>query len=313
MVKIAFWDNCLSERGTSVALYNYAYYNRYYLKNESIIIYNTSFIYTKQDVVDKFKKEFEVYGVESFEEVDNILEKSGCDIIYITKAGEYDKQVSKKIKTVVHCVFSATELHGNVYASITPWIKGNDGKYPFVPYMVNLPNHDRNMRSELGIPAEAIVFGRHGGYDQFDISYVHHEIKKILRYTINIYFVFVNTRPFYQHSKIIYLDKIIDLDKKVEFINTCDAMLWGRSDGETFGLSIAEFSVKNKPIFCTNSGESGHISLLGDKAILYNQNNLFNLLKTFDKNIESKKDWNAYAEYTPEKVMDKFKEVFIDT
>ena len=27
-VKIAFWDNSLSERGTTVALYDYAYYNK---------------------------------------------------------------------------------------------------------------------------------------------------------------------------------------------------------------------------------------------------------------------------------------------
>ena len=28
MVKLAFWDNCLSERGTTVAMYDYAYYNK---------------------------------------------------------------------------------------------------------------------------------------------------------------------------------------------------------------------------------------------------------------------------------------------
>ena len=40
MVKIAFWDNCLNERGTTLAIYDYAYYNKKILGNESIIMYN---------------------------------------------------------------------------------------------------------------------------------------------------------------------------------------------------------------------------------------------------------------------------------
>ena len=37
--------------------------------------------------------------------------------------------------------------------------------------------------------------------------------------------------------------------QKVKFINTCNAMLHARSLGESFGLSCAEFAIKNKPIF----------------------------------------------------------------
>ena len=36
MVKIAFHDNCLCERGTTTALYDYAYYNKHYLNRLSI-------------------------------------------------------------------------------------------------------------------------------------------------------------------------------------------------------------------------------------------------------------------------------------
>ena len=62
------------------------------------------------------------------------------------------------------------------------------------------------------------------------------------------------------------LEKIIDKHKKVKFINTCDAMLWARSGGETFGLSIAEFSIKNKPVFCADVGSRAHMSFLKNKA-----------------------------------------------
>ena len=36
------------------------------------------------------------------------------------------------------------------------------------------------MRSELNIPDEAIVFGRYGGVETFDIKFVYNSIKEIL-------------------------------------------------------------------------------------------------------------------------------------
>jgi hypothetical protein len=97
-------------------------------------------------------------------------------------------------------------------------------------------------------------------------------------------------------------------------------MLWAREGGESFGLSIAEFSVKNKPVLVTdskndfghNKGDIAHIHLLKDKGIWYNEDNLKDILVNFDKNEMVKKDWNAYTDYTPEKVMKIFKRVFID-
>jgi hypothetical protein len=312
MKTICFWDNCLCERGTTVALFDYAYYNQTYLNNKSIIMYNTTRVENQEIVIDKFNKHFEVIGVDNFNKVEQILINKGCDIFYIIKAGENERQICKNIKTVVHCVFNCYQPHGDVYASIAPWVNGNNGKYPVVPHMINLPNNKNDMRSKLNIPNDAVVFGRHGGYGQFDINYVQNIVYKVALNNPNIYFLFVNTKPFCDNlPNIIHLPKIIDLEEKVSFINTCDAMIWGRSDGEVFSLSQGEFSSKNKPILCTNIGYPGHINLLGDKAIIYNENTLENILINFDKNKMKENDWNAYKEYTPEKVMDIFNKVFI--
>ena len=55
----------------------------------------------------------------------------------------------------------------------------------------------------------------------------------------------MNTETFCESfTEYIHVSKTANLNKKVEFINTCDAMLWARSGGETFGLSIGEFSSK---------------------------------------------------------------------
>lgn len=323
MVRIVFWDNCLNERGTSLAIYDYAYYNKKILGNESIIMYNTTRNDNLQDVIDKFKNEFQVIGVNNFKLVDTILYKLNCNIFYIIKSGENEGQVSKVCKTVVHCVFNCNEPHGNVYASISPYIKKYNKRIPCVPHMINLPDHNKNMRKELNIPEDAIVYGRYGGYDAFDIPYVHNIVYNVASNNTNIYFLFMNTQPFCDFlPNIIHLEKTIDLNRKVEFINTCDAMLHARHIGESFGLSIAEFSSKNKPIVTTPNFklnpnvDVAHIYFLKEKGIWYNEDNLYSILTTFltkeNRDEISKKDWNAFKDYTPEKVIKQFKRVFID-
>jgi beta-1,4-mannosyl-glycoprotein beta-1,4-N-acetylglucosaminyltransferase len=90
-------------------------------------------------------------------------------------------------------------------------------------------------------------------------------------------------------------------------------MLWARSDGEVVSMAMGEFSTLNKPIICKNIGYSGHVHLLKDKAIWYEEkDDLIDILENFDKDEMAKRDWNAYKEYTPEKVMKIFDEVFLD-
>jgi hypothetical protein len=310
---VAFWDNCLGLRGTTVALYDYAYYNQTLLGNKSIVLYNASRDDNDPGVIKKFQSQFEVYGVSNFQEVDPILLKHKCDVLYVIKAGINDGQVSRVVKTAVHCVFYCHQPHGDVYASIAPWVQGNDGRYPFVPHMVNLPDHDRDMREKLGIPKDALVYGRHGGYGQFDIPYVQRTVYDVAREHPNIYFVFVNTQKFCPDlPNIIHIEKIVDLDEKVEFINSCDAMIWARSDGEVFSMSLGEFCTRNKPVLVTKTGYPGHTYLPGDDAVWYDESTLYTLLTTFDKEDAKKRNWNAYRDYTPEDVMEVFNRVFLD-
>ena len=148
----------------------------------------------------------------------------------------------------------------------------------------------------------AKVFGRHGGYDTFDIGIVHNTIYNIAKNNSNIYFLFLNTKKFcVELPNIIHLNTIIDLNHKRKFINTCDAMIWGRTGGETFGLSIAEFSICNKPVIACKCGDLAHVEFLKDKGMWYNSTNeLVELIVNFKReNI----DYNMYKDYTPDKVI----------
>jgi hypothetical protein len=313
-MRIAFWDNYLCERGTTVALYDYAYYNQELLNNESLIFYNSSISANEQKVIEKFKKNFQVFGSPSFTDSEDVMIKNNIDLIYIIKGGENDGQISRNIKTCVHCVFSAHSPHGDIYSTIAPWVYGNDGKYPVVPHMINLPDHNKNLRERLNIPEKANVFGGYGGKDNFNIDYVKKIVIDLATTNPDIYFLFANFSKFCEDlPNLIHLPMMLNLDEKVSFINTCDAMLWARSDGEVMSMSQGEFSVRNKPIICTNIGYPGHGFLLGDKAIWYScENDLKDILLNFNKEEVKNKDWNAYKQYTPTKVMEIFKKVYID-
>ena len=311
---VAFWDNQLCERGTTVAMYDYAYYNQTILGNKSYIFYDKNNPNNKKEIIEKFKKHFVVHETDDFKEVDEYIVEYNISHIYIIKSGEYDSKLSKVAKNCVHCVFICSEPHGEVYSSISTWVHGNDNKYPVVPHMVNLPKNNNNMRKKLNIPKNGIVYGAYEGKENFNIKFVQNVVYTIAQNNDNIYFLFANFYEFCQDlPNIIFLPMITNLQEKVEFINTCDAMLWARLDGEVMSMSMGEFSILNKPIICKDIGiNRGHVHLLKDKAIWYNdEKDLTDILLNFNPEVERKKDWNAYKDYTPEKVMKIFDDVFL--
>jgi hypothetical protein len=323
-MKIAFHCNQLSIRGTEVAMFDYAHFNEELLGNESIVLAKNPDVWPYSDsrAIEKFKNRFgdKVFFYRDKKEIENILGENKIDIFYAQKSGHNDGIFSLKRKSVIHAVFQDYEPHGNVYAFISEWLSKQYGNVPFVPYMVYLPDHDENLRQELGIPEKAVVYGRHGGFETFDIGFAKSAVLEAAKAKPDLYFLFMNTEKFSDDSykNIIYLDPTADPEEKVKFINTCDAMLHARRKGETFGLAIAEFSIRNKPIITCREAyhDKAHFDLLGTTGIYYStKEELYSLLVdhpflNFDPKLE--KYWNCYYNYTPEKVMDKFKSVFIN-
>jgi hypothetical protein len=231
---------------------------------------------------------------------------TGPAIFYVN-----DKDIWGKCKTIFHCVFDTRFKMGDYHITISNSLnKKHDTNIPVIPHIVYLPDTDENLKHELNIPEGVIVFGRYGGFDQFDVEMAHEAIKDVLYIKTDVYFIFMNTRPFYEHPRIIYLNANLDLSYKSKFINTCDAMIHARSDGETFGLSIAEFSIKNKPIITCPCGDVEHILILGDKSIQYrSKEELLQIFINIKDNITQTTDWNAYRIYSPANVMKIFDEM----
>lgn len=316
MKKVAFLSNKLTLRGTEVAIYDYADYNEKILGNKSIIItrdYEKIKNLWDVDVqaYNKFKSRFDVFYYESPHNIDEIVIKNGVSHLFIIKAGSYDGLISKYCKNIIHCVFDVSQPHGQVYTPIGQSINQLQGtNYPVTPHMVTVPECNENLRNELNIPEDAIVFGRYGGTESFDIKFVHNVIKNIVNSRNNVYFLFMNTNVFYEHKNIIYLPGNADMIYKRKLINTCDALIHARERGETFGLTCGEFAICKKPVITWGgSKEREHLIILKDKAVIYNsQEELYNIFETFTKNKYDVNE-NGYMFYNPENVMKIFDKV----
>ena len=316
-MKVAFHTNEINVRGTELATYRYAHYNETMLDNESIYIAGpTTSRFEHPLAAEKFEKRFKVFRYNKWEEVQDILDQEKIDVLYMQKGGEFDGKVSEKTKTCVHAVFQNHEPHGDVYAYISEWLslKVTEGKEKFVPYIVEVPDVETDLREKLEIPDNATVFGRTGGPDQFDVPFVHEAIKKVLDEREDVYFIFLNTNNFLEHERVKYLPATADEVYKTEFINTCDAMIHARFMGESFGMAIAEFSLKNKPVITGWGGnDQAHLHMLKEKGIYYNSyESILEILRSMKKGDFEDGDWNAYDGFRAEIVMKQFENVFLD-
>lgn len=346
-MNLAFHSNQIGLLGTEISLFNYADYCERLFGHKIIVISKENKVKERSganinhyQAIAKFRSRFPLYLYKEISEIEGILTENRIDLFYAQKRGDADGVISDKVRTVVHAVFKYHEPHGAVYAYCHQWLSDimTAGAAPVVPYMVDLPKQAGDLRGILGIPKDALVVGRYGGVDSFDLKFVHELIVELVREHNNIYFLFMNTSNFVlgdnrflaalkaefmteNKKRILFLPPTTSLKYKSEFINTCDAMLHARRRGETFGAAIAEFSSHNKPII-TYSGdgsprfEGSHLQMLGEKGFYYNNHSeLRYILKHFIQNREAiiKENWDTYSvQFAPLTVMEQFKRIFLD-
>jgi hypothetical protein len=328
MKRVGFFIRHFTERGSEVSTYEYAHYNETILGNRSYIICCTEEGEDKYNFghhrfsFDKFEKRFPIVKINSMEDMKEVIRFLRLDIFYAQTGGSAEnwiyafdrKDIWNGCKTIKHSVFQSdnpeADLNLVLHSCINDKYKTNQG---VLSYVVQLPDVQGNLRQQLGIPESATVFGGYGGKDSFSIPFVKQVVYVLAQQFPNLYFLFANFTPFCPSlPNIIHLPAIVDSEEKVKFIQTCDAMLWGRYDGETFGLAIAEFSIKNRPVFCCKTGDIAHLELLKERAIIYTDpQDLANKLVGFNKEAAKKLDWNAYRDYEPEKVMLEFQKYLV--
>jgi hypothetical protein len=305
MKTVLFFDPNLNERGTSIATYDYAHYNETVLGNKSII---TSLNTSELKSFDKFNSRFETHIFDSFTQI----QKFPCDYFYSLKYGFNDNMLHHDAKNLVHVVFPSYEPHGDVYAYVSKWLAENHGgESPYVSHMVNLPEVESNFKEFFNIK-DQLVIGWYGG-NNFEIPFAKQSVIDVALKRKDIVFLFMNQDSFCNLSNVIFIEGTTDQEQKVAFINTCDIMIHARERGETFGLAVAEFSSKNKPIITYSlSPERNHIEILQDKGIYYSTyEELFNILSNIQHSDIINQEWNCYQDFTPEKIIQQFNQIFL--
>lgn len=317
-MNIAFYVDEMNYRGVANQTFQLALNNKRILGNKSIIFYNKKNYRNKRDVIKKFKNKFLTEGVSEFKDIEIYKDKYKIDFLYTQKSGNVDNWHSNKIKTLIHAVYpqQLTEVHGYSYAYVSEWLSNNfsNKKIPFIPYMVEMNKTKSNLKASLKIKKKQIVFGCHGGESSFDLKFVQDVLKKVINMRKDITFLFLNINKFYNHPRIIFLKGTTNEIYKKKFVNTCDAMIYARSLGESFGLSCGEFAIHDKPIISYKFNRHRSHKLNSSKGNFFEYksfNDLYTLLTNFKKNklIISK---NKYKKYSSRIVMRKFKDIFLN-
>ncbi|NBO99154.1 MAG: hypothetical protein EBU90_03370 [Proteobacteria bacterium] len=317
MKRIGFYQPHLDIQGTGVSYFDYAFYNEKILNNKSIMFYDAQHPATHPLAKEKFEKAIETIplpGTENMNALKQACKDYEIDALYIQKCGRpNDGRFIDTVPTFIHVVGVCNEPHGTVYAYVSKWLSQHcsNETLPYVSYIIRLPETDKNFRDTLNIPSDAVVFGRTGGPYSWNIPFVNDVIKKVLEQNKNYYFIFANTQPFITHERVKFVEPFADLLIKRRFINTCNAMIHARQEGESFGAAIGEFSLCNKPVITYRlSPEKSHLQILGDKGIYYEDaQSLEKALNNIQTQLHG--DYNAYKNFTPEKVMYHFNKVFI--
>jgi hypothetical protein len=122
-LRIGFYSNHLCERGSEIALYDYADYAETLKGATSFILYDATSPKNVGSVVSKFRSRFQerviALGADSGfapRDIEPAMRQCRLSHCYIIKFGHRDepslKWFGEEVRTLVHAVFDATTPHG---------------------------------------------------------------------------------------------------------------------------------------------------------------------------------------------------------
>jgi hypothetical protein len=302
-MKVAFHNPNVSIRGAFAAMVDYAEMNQDLLGNESRLFVRQSRALPYLGQWPVLTRGLPVVMYETLEDLGREVCNYGADFFYEISPGSPHPLPRVSCPIGIHAIFPHSEFFGDRYRYVSPWLaRVMTGRSDhFVPHLVRKYESKESLRLELGIPTEAKVFGRHGGADTFNISFVHRAVARHAQRNPSDHFVFLNTQqiPGTKGLKNIhYLPPTTDAAAKGRFLATCDAMLHARLHGETFGLAVGEFAVLGKPVITFGfSRERAHLDMLGKHGRVYRtEQELRDILKTFKSCHVQGTEYETYAD-----------------
>lgn len=304
----------ITERGTTSALVDYATGLRQFGHNP-VISWDEKHKTNNPSFVKLVRENFPITPYVDFDEIKQ--QSSSFNAAYFIKGGEIDGKILDIEKNLIHVVFQNYEPHGSDYFYVSKWLAEyvtqkfrvpvNQLPLPYLPHIVDLPKQKNNIRAEYGIPSSALLGIRIGGYDTFDIKFVHYVVKFLLQTNKHLYFIFVNTREFIQHPRAIFVDAIIDKQTKSDYLQSADFFLHARGGGESFGIAIVEAMSLGVPVLAWSGGaDLNHTELLGTQSLYKNALDLYNKVQGIRQYGDISRNFKVALSFKPEPVMNKF-------
>ncbi len=324
---IACFTPTLTFRGSCVALYDYAHYTETMLGHCAVVatLYNKEADPDSARAYQWIARRFPIVSANTLRSLEQKLVDLHTDFVYCIKHGQLDDVRFTRIPYGVHCVFSMLTPHGSVYAAVSETLARKFTSVtghvpPHVPHMVTMTSlvqqRIKPLRDVWDIPKHATVIGRYGGRDTWNLHWIAESMRDALSTHPHLYFVLMNTPLTLEHPRVRHIDAIASTEFKKRFITACDAMIVPETLGHTFGLSIAEFQVFQKPILCYNGPElwnRAHCDVLGPHGLYFHTPRELALHIARLVTGSPISSVNAYAEFTPHNAMRRFEEIFLST
>jgi hypothetical protein len=319
---LGFHSKQLTERGTEVALFDYALAAKELLGHEARIFVPAETEKVIPAVKQRFEEHFDVTLYSSSNEI-------SCDALYAIKRG-FPGRITDGIPELVHAFHDASHPHGHRFATVSAWVSHTAvhnfrlprgrvitvpklRKPPVVPHIVTLPDVADDFRAQLWIPDDAVVFGRHGGVGTFSIDFVKDAIRDAVTIRKDIWFLFLNVEEFCDDPRVIHLPQMTDRREIRRFINTCDYMIHAHAIGETFGLAVAEFAFAGVPVMTyLGSPRLAQLDLLSDDLLLAytDYSDVLTDLTALERRTAPVPS-DVPERYSVERVMARFQDVFL--
>ena len=311
--------------------------------------FNKNHKFNHEKSISSIKEDgFEVIPYNNINELNKVAKLNSITHTYFMVEGKYQGLWVKDTINLIHSVFNYYEPYGDRHAYVSEWLYRQNlnskiqlkskiragisqriSKSPyslnsslkkgFVPHCVYPEAGSCEMfLKKFNIPKSKFLIGRIGGYDQFNDKEAQKAVFEILDKRKDVVFIFVNTKNFGNHSNIIYVDWLSYKDKW-DFYDACDMFWNGRLMGESYGFSIIEPLMVNKPVIAPGAKrnlkmDKNHISILEPLNLLYaTKEELINKTLSILEN-QSGKIPNYKLEvqkYEPEVVASQFKNFFL--
>lgn len=222
-----------------------------------------------------FLSRFTVVLLQSPGDVDRAIQRLGITVVYTTSTSL--AQWPTACRVVLHLLENPANMEVLSSPNVNVMVADaslNDRlgtQYRVLPLCVNGPCPDvhDDLRARFNIPNDAVVFGAYS-----ETLEMQEAKAAILWVASNLpasrFFLLWGVQPFGPSMpNVIFIEQSTPEAQQM-FVNTCDALVHARVDGDALGLECAEFASTGRRVITWKRARSrGHIGVLGRNAVVF--------------------------------------------